>query len=455
MSTEQIVKFISQVSYEQLPGEAVNAAKRSITDCLGVALASCEKEASDIVTKYIAEKRGKPEAGVIAGGFKTSAPEAAWANGTKAHILDFDDYFLPFHPTAAILPAVLAIAEKHHLNGKDVLLGYVTGFEVEANIASILGEQHHDIGWHSTSVLGSLGAAAAIAKMLKLDEGKISMALGIAGSLSAGLIKNFGTMTKPLHAGNANGNGIMAALLSHKGFTADRNILEGPLGLIEILGSQEDSGIKETDKELGRDFYIISPGINIKPYPSCAGSHWAIDTVLDLKREHSIAVGDITDIECRAEPELRRVLIHSQPKTGLEGKFSLEFCLSVALIDGEVSLRHFTDEEVNNSAVQEFMKKVKYANPGESATDFHDANREIVIKLSNGKSYSGKVGRARGTPKKKLGSEEVNRKYRDCVHPYMSSEDIETSLDMISNLESVQDLSKLMDIFTFSGKQYK
>jgi len=457
MFTEEIAKFSAEISYEQLPTAAIDASKMAILDCLGVTLAGCQEISSKIISQYV-RGVGKPEAGVIGGGFKTSVDQAAWVNGTKAHALDYDDYFVPnhlvpYHPTVAILPAVLAIGEKYHLSGKDVLLAYVTGFEVEARIAMACVKQQYDLGWHATSTLGSMGAAVAIVKMLKLDEEKTRMALGIASSLSGGLRKNFGTMTKSLHAGNAARNGVVAAILAQSGFTADRSILDSPLSFCEALGGEVRYEVAKMNQGARTEFYIVSPGIALKPYPSCAYSHWAIDAALDLKREAVIAPSNIVEVECRTSSGLPHVLIHSHPATALESKFSLEFCVAIALIDGEVCLKQFSGEKVKDSAVQELMKKIKYVHPPEMGSGLVDLKGEVVVRLQNGELYSRKVDVARGDPRNPLNKEELNNKYRDCVRLSLSPEDINKSLDLISHLESVNDIAELMDILTLKSKR--
>ena len=454
--TEKIAKFIEQMSYEQLPATAIDAGKRSILDCLGVALAGGEETAGRIISEY-AKGTGKPEAGVIGGGFKTSIDQAAWVNGTKAHALDYDDYFIPdhstpYHPTVAILPAVLAVGEKFHKSGREVLLSYITGFEVEARIALACAEQQYELGWHTTSTLGSLAAAAATAKMLKLNEEKIRMSLGIASSLSGGLRKNFGTMTKPLHAGNAARNGVISAILAQRGFTADRNILDSPLSFCEVLRGETGQEVAKMNQGDEAEFYIVSPGVAFKPYPSCAYSHWAIDAVLDLRRKVMIAPDDIIEVECRTSSGLPRILIHSHPKTALEGKFSLEFCTAVAFIDGRASLKQFVNEKVQDSAVQELMNKIKYVHPPEMGTGLVNLGGELIVKLRNGKIYSRRVDRAKGNPENPLSTDELIHKYRDCVDIFLSAEDTDKALGLLLNLESVKDIAELMGIFTFKSR---
>ncbi|MBT9131869.1 MAG: 2-methylcitrate dehydratase [Syntrophomonadaceae bacterium] len=461
MFTEEIAKFITEISYEQLTTPAIDVSKRAILDCVGVTLAGGEEISGKIISEFV-RGAGKLDAGVIGEGFKTSVDQAAWANGTKAHALDYDDYFVPdgltpYHPTVAILPAVLAVGQKYSLSGKDALLAYITGFEVEARVAMACVKQQYELGWHATSTLGSIGATAAIAKMLKLDEEKTRIALGIASSLCGGLRKNFGTMTKPLHAGNAARNGVVAAILAQNSFTADRNILDAPLSFGEVLGGGADHEVRMTDQGVRTEFYIVSPGLAFKSYPSCAYSHWAIDAALELKREAAIEPDNIVEVECRTISGLPQVLIHSHPKTALEGKFSLEFCVAIAVIDGEVSLRQFTDEKVKDSAVQQLMKKIKYVHPPEMGSGLVEIRGEVVVRLQNGKVYSRKVDIAKGNPKNPLSWQDLTNKYRDCVRLSLSLEDTNRVLDLISHLDSVNSIAELMDILTFKrigGEKY-
>ncbi len=455
--TASITEFIQRMSSERLSEAAVNAAKRSIIDCLGVAVAGSEEDAGRILSEYVRDA-GKSEAGVIGSGFKTSMEQAAWVNGTKAHALDYDDYFAtkgstPYHPTVAIMPAILAVGEKLGASGQEVLLAYITGFEVEARVAAVCAEPQYNLGWHTTSTLGSLGAVAAVAKLLRLDKPKTRIALGIAGSLASGLRRNFGTMSKPLHAGNAARNGVVAALLAQRHFTADIEILDGSLGFSEVLSGR--TAAEAEDRKPEAEFYIVSPGVALKPYPSCAYTHWAIDAALDLKRRNRITPSDIVDVECRTSSGLPKTLIHSRPRTALEGKFSLEFCVAAALVDGEVSLKQFTDKKVTGAKVQELIRKVKYVHPPEMGSGLVDLQGELVVKLKDGKVCSQRVSIAKGSSDNPLSQDELVHKYRDCVRFYLPAVETEKSLELLLNLESLDEITELTDILTFKAVRGK
>ena len=446
MGTEKIVQYIVETSFDKVPGEATAAAKRGILDCLGVALVGCDDPGSKIVTEYVKEEGSKSEAGVIAGGFKTVTSQAAWVNGTLAHALDYDDYCVSFvgHPSVAILPAVVALGEKHHLSGKDCLLAYILGFEVGAKLGPQC-MQHYFSGWHTTSTIGTIGAAAASARLLKLNAEQTTMALGIAASLASGLKHNFGTNTKPLHAGNAARNGVIAAELALRGFTAAFDAIEGAQGYIKVLGATPDPD--RVGDGLGERYDLIAPGLSIKPYPSCAGTHSSIGSALALKAEHGIKPEEVVEIECRTSTIIPTAAIHNEPKTGVEGKFSTQYCVARALMNADVGLGHFTDEQVMQPVAQELIRKIRYAHPPEMQAGL---GSEIWIKLSDGREVTHRTDSPKGESQNPMTLEDVSTKYKDCAGRVLSEENIEKSLDMIANFETIADIAPLMEILTSS-----
>ncbi|MFH0768250.1 MAG: MmgE/PrpD family protein [Chloroflexota bacterium] len=446
--TKRVADFIVETNYSKIPKEAIKAAKIFITDCLGCALAGSKEPAPEIVTEYVKELGGKREAGIITKGFKTSAPLAALANGTMAHVLDFDDVGAFGHPTAPLLPTVLAITEKEKLSGKALLEAYILGFEVGSRINLGLGHGYYEAGWHSTIVAGTMAAAAAAAKLMKLDSMQVRMALGIAASLSCGFKRNFGTMTKSFHAGTAAKNGIIAASLAKKGFTADDSILEVPQGYGEMFSKEFDPN--KITQGLGSPFFITSPGISIKFYSCCAMMHREIDSMLYLSRQHNIKTADVAEIECYTTPAVAVQLYYHQPKTGLEGKFSLEYGMAVALLDHDVKLAQFEDERVNRRDVQELLRKVKYvyAQPRTGGPAARPAR--VTVRLKNGKEFSHEAPNAKGSPNNPLTEEELAEKFRDCAQTALSEQQIKRCTQLLSKLETLPDISPLMNMVTKS-----
>ena len=363
--THIIADFVVNTSYEELPDIAIQIAKTSIIDGIGTCIAGAESSAGRIIADYVRERASGPEATVITKGFQTSTPEAALANGTMMHALDYDDCAEGFmgHPTTVILPAVLALGEWLGISGKETLLSYILGYDVCNKIGSGMGSAYYETGWHSTATIGTLATAIAATKVLKLNVQQTRMAIGIAASLAGGLRQNFGTMTKPLHAGNAARNGVFAAILAQKGFTADQGILEDPFGYARVFSGTAEANFKKMTSNLGTPFEIVSSPPIIKQYPSCRGAAGCIDAILHLIRQHDINADSVVEVECRTSSHTPQVLIHSRPRTALEGKFSLEYCIAIAIVDKEVGLKQFTDSKVRDAKIRELISKVRYTHP--------------------------------------------------------------------------------------------
>jgi 2-methylcitrate dehydratase PrpD len=450
--TEKIATVVSQTRYEDLPREASSTAKNAIIDYLGVALAASSIEpVARIVTELARELEAKPEAEVIGGGFKTSTSVAALTNGVIGHALDYDDTIpssegYNCHPTVAILPPLLALAEQHKLSGKDILAAYIVGFEVQSRIGSAIGKYSRDMGWHSTSTIGSLAAAAAASNMLKLNVQESRVALGIAASLASGLLENIGTMTKALHAGNAARNGVEAAILAQKGFTANCDILEGCDGFCSIFSGREVSDLAKLEQGLGSRWAIVTSGIGFKPYPCCRASHSAINAMLKLRKEYDFVPEEVVAVTCKIDPTTPLFLKYHQPKTPLEAKFSLEYCVALAMLDEKVYLEQFSQEKVCDPKMQGLVSKIKYVHPDGWPTGSERLTQEVTVKLQDNTEYSCKVSRPRGEPQNPMSSEELLDKFRQCAHLALNSMDTERVLDLLLDLESVSNISELMGI---------
>ncbi len=443
--TEKLAQFVVDTSYDSLPEGAVSAAKRAVLDTLAATIAGCREEASGIITGYVRELGTAGEAGVVGSGFRAAASEAALANGTLAHALDYDDVSTSMlgHPSAPLLPAVLAVAEKTGAPAKDVIVAFVLGFEVECKVGSAIGASHYARGWHPTATLGTLGAAAACAKLLRSELAATRAALGIATSLAGGTRQNFGTMSKPLHAGTAARNGVVAASLAAKGFTADASIIEAPLGFLHLFGVGEHDGEKAV-ASLGQPFDIISPGISVKLYPCCYASHRAVDAALQLQKETDIEPRRIARVEARVSRGTAIPLIHHRPRTGLEAKFSMEYCLAAALLDGRINLASFSDEAVQRPQTQELLRRVEIVEEEEGQPIVGPAT--VTVILDDGGQHSRHVETPRGDPKAPLTWQELVAKYRDCAASILTDAATARSAEIIADLEAAPDVGELMGI---------
>ncbi len=362
--TAVIANFAVGSAGARVPGAAIDMAERAIVDTIGVTLAADQEDTVRALTRAhrgrLAPGRSSVLAsGCLAPGTTSQAAPAALLNGTAAHALDYDDVAdsMKGHPSAVLVPTALAVGEEVGASGISVLDAICTGFQIECALADGIGiESHYSRGWHSTATIGTIAAAAVASRLFGSSPDMTRCALGIAGSMAAGSRQNFGTMTKPLHAGLAAHNGILAAVLAGSGFTADPDQLEAPLGYFSLYGD-EPFNAGRLQETLRSEPTIVARGLNVKRFPSCYDTARTADAALSLAE--NLRPDDISEVSVTLEPGGLRPLIHHRPQTGLEGKFSVEFVAAAALIDRRISLSTFTDESVRRPAVQELISKVK------------------------------------------------------------------------------------------------
>ncbi len=448
--TEEVAGFIVRTDFNQIPEEVIRIGKRGVLDCLGVALAGSTTNAGKLMMEFATKIGGEAKSTIIGGGIKTSPVNAALANGVMAHVLDYDDIIpgIPGHPSAPLLPVLLAVGECRALSGKRILEAYVLGFEIQEKLSSVIIHKHYRKGWHSTATIGTMGAAVAAAKLLHLDKEKVRMTLGIAASQAGGLRENFGTMTKPFHVGNAARGGVTAALLAEMGFTANKDIFEGRFGFCNVFCGEGEYNLDDFTESLGKPFGLMSPGVGVKKYPCGYIMHPAIDAVLFLTDRHGISVDDIAEVTCEGPPLFKNMLLSHTPTTEDEAKFSMEYCVAISLLDRRVGLAQFTLEKVRNPEARELMRKVKFQIHPElkDRKDASFAFSVVTIKLKDGQTYSHKVDRPKGAPITTLSNGELFDKYEDCARLRLSGEEIQRTIDMLENLEKIEDITQLTDI---------
>lgn len=459
--TRTLAEYVVKTGYADQPAEAVTQAKRAVLDTLGVMLAGSAEPCARIAAEVVAGEEGKPVATVIGQGFAAPARGAALVNGTAAHALDYDDVTTSMrgHPSPPLLPAVLAAGEETNAAGQDLITAYLIGFEVQCKVGRGLGESHYPHGWHATSTLGTLGATVAAAKLYGLDVERTRMALGIAASLAAGSRQNFGTMTKPLHPGVAAQSGILAAQLAARGYTADESIIETPLGFLNLFSPAKDAQPEKVLPELGNPLDITAVGIGVKKYPCCYGTHNALDAILDLRAQHGFTADQVdwitVTIPRGAEQPLLKPrpsngyasadgregppvaygpLIHPRPTTGLEGKFSMQYCMAAAVLDGSPVLDTFVDTAVQRPAAQTLLRRVEFLQTGEPVPATR-GYAEVAVTLKNGSVLRQRSDQPRGGPEKPLSWDELAAKYRDCAARVIGGEATERSLAQIAELE--------------------
>lgn len=447
--TLKLAEFIVKTKYDQIPRAVLEIVKLHILDTIGCIFAGSREKSADIITRHISSLGNNGDSTILPFGLKASPTYAALANGIIGHTLDYDDYEVPSmaHPSVTVLPAVLALGEKVKAGGSECMEAYLAGMEVISKVGNGINPNHYDKGWHSTGTLGPLGAAAASSKLLKLDVDKTRTALGISASMSSGMRGNFGTMTKPFHAGHASRNGVEAAILASLGFTADRNMLEHKLGYCSLFTEQEKFDLQKIVTDLGSPFSLFSPGVGKKPYPSCGATHSYLDGIFDIIRRYDIKADEVESIHCGISYRHPTMLIYPNPQTGLEGKFSLEFCLALALTDRAVRLEGFTDSKVKEPQIQNLIKRIskQVTKEADSLGTYYPKAR-TEVKMKDGKSYSCTIEKRKGSPANPLTAQEVKEKFLDCASLATSGEHAGSVADAVMDMENIHDISNLFSI---------
>ena len=441
-----ISRFAEFVSSVEVPAAARAAGRDAVQDTVGVALAGAPEPAARIVRR-VARSDGGPGACSVLGTEQTAGPTyAALANGTAAHALDFDDmcWVSLAHPSAPLVAAGLAAGEAAGASGRALLDAYAVGFEVECALGAVMNPAHYEQGWHCTSTIGTIGAAAAAARVMSLDAETTGRALSIAASEACGLKENFGTMVKPLQGGLAARNGVLAALLAREAFTASERAIDGPQGFLVAMRSA-GRDLSEAIDRLGRRWEIVEGGITVKLYPSCAATHPTIDTLIDLRREHDIDPAAVEAVEVDVDPVTPTVLIHARPATGLEGKFSLHYCAAVALAFGRVGIDTFEEVAMRAPEVARLVPRVSMRADdrlGRESPPLTEAR--VKVRLAGGRTLERFVRGARGYPSRPPSQEELDGKFTTCARRAVSAAAAAAALDFLRGLDTaaaVRDLA--------------
>jgi 2-methylcitrate dehydratase PrpD len=457
--TKSVAEFIVGTKYKDLPPDVIELGKKSILDGFGLALAGSVSAMGPLVRKYVQSfGPGDATASIIGTGTRCHPRFAALANGVSIHADDYDDtqlavakdriYGLLTHPTVPVLPPVFALSELGRRSGKDLMLAYHVGVEVECKIAEAIAPRHYDDGFHTTGTCGTFGSVAACAKLRGLDVKQTVYAIGIGATQGGGFRDNFGSMTKPFHAGHAAENGTLAADLAALGWTAAEDILEAPRGFFQAAGGGFDP--RAIVGRLGKPWTFASPGVSIKPHPSGSLSHPAMGEVLRLVRENNIKPQDVEKIDLGANHAMTTSLLHHRPTTGLQGKFSMEFCLSILVLERKAGLVEYQDAVVQRADVQDMIKRVNfYIDPEAEGAGLDKMTSILKIHMKDGKVFAGRAEFAKGSPANPMSYDEVADKFRGCAEfakwPKAKTESV---IAAVKTLETATDVSKLSAALT-------
>ena len=444
-----IDRFADFILEARIPADARVAASTAWFDTIGVTLAGTLEPAARAVRAAARSEGGggEPRCRIIGTSDVTSASWAAFANGTAAHALDYDDmcFVSLAHPSAPLVAAALAAGELARSPGRALLDAWVVGFEIEAVLGRAMNPRHYTQGWHCTSTLGTIGAAAAAARVLGLDRAAVAHCLAVAASEASGLKENFGTDTKPLHAGLAARNGIVAALLARNGLTASARALDGPQGFLLAMGS-EHGELGDALHTLGVRWEILESGVTIKLYPSCAATHPALDAILDLRREHGFTDSDVEAIAIGVDAVTPTILTYPRPATGLEAKFSMQHCAAAAVVAGRVGLDTFEPALMHDARIAAVLPRIAVTVDATLRTDAPALTQaRVTMQLRDGRTLSAYADGARGYPTRPATAEEQGHKFRACAGRVLDSERTEAAIVMLRSLDQLAEARTLTE----------
>jgi len=438
--------LVAALDYDDLPPEAVHWAKVGILDTAGVTVAGAREPCAALLTQALMPAPGPSVLFGLPG--RVRALDAAMINGTASHALDFDDCnnTLGGHPSAPVLPALFALADEGKVDGRKFVAAYVAGFELETKIAMSVNFHHYMKGWHPTATLGVFGAAAACARLLDLDAAQTAVAIALAASSAAGIKANFGTMTKPFHIGRCASEGLLAAKMAQAGYTANAaRVFEHEQGFFEVYNGAGNYDAQRGINAWASPLDIVRPGIAIKQYPCCGSTHPAVDVAIDLGRAHSFREEDIAEVEIWIHQRRLKHTNRPEPNSELDAKFSVQYVVARALLDGSVTLAHFEDEAYTDARVRRLLPRVKAAPYDE--TQFSPDNHfggEVRVRLRDGRVVSGKTEQPAGrTSDNPLTAERLRDKFAHCAVPTLGEEKVAAAYGAIQNIENLDDMRTL------------
>ena len=369
--------------------------------------------------------------------------------GAAAHALDYDDmcFVSLAHPSAPLVPAIIATGRSARASGRALLDAYVIGFEIQARLGAVMNPRHYQRGWHCTSTLGAISAAAGASRLLGLDAARTAHALAIAASSASGLKENFGTMVKPLHAGLAARDGVLAAMLARDGLTASAKAFDGDQGFLRAFDSEGGAeDFARATGDLGSRWEILDTGITVKLYPSCAGTHPTLDAVLDLRSQHGFNVKEVERIDVDVDPIVPTILIHNRPATALEAKFSMPFSVAAAVVHGRVGIDTFEDAQLQNPNIAALVPHVRMrVDPeiGKGKPSLTEAR--VQVHLKDGRSLTRDAHGARGYPANPASDAELDAKFIACASRALPAEQTRRALTALCAIDQAADVAAVVN----------
>jgi len=443
----RFANWMTKLEGATLSPDVLKKLKLAVLDTLASVLAGTREEVVTRMLPYVSRGAGSAEAAILGHRLRTRSDAAALVNGTMAHACDYDDssWTMWGHPSAPVLPAALAIAERDDCSGLDLLTSFAIGLEIEKAVGLATQPDHYQRGYHATGSVGIFGATAAVAKLLRLTNKQIQMAFGIAVSRAAGLRGNFGTMTKPMHVGFAARDGLECAFLAQSDITGHPAAFEGHMGFFQVLAPDADH-TRDVSQTLGNPFEVMEPGLSPKLYPSCSESHAAVDAILEMRSE-GLKPSDVKNIRCGMTPAAQSNLVYPRPVTPLQAKFSQEYCLSAALVRGKLGLNEFTPQAVNDPSIREILRITEAAVHSQlSGADSVSFSSPAIVEVQtkDGKTWRKLIREMKGHPNNPLSEADIQQKFKECAATILPQKQVGAALNKIAHLEGLTSVKALV-----------
>jgi 2-methylcitrate dehydratase PrpD len=446
--TSELGRFVSGITLSDIPAAAQAVAKTGITDCFGVMIAGSRDPVVALLDREIAGSDGTELASLVPSLQKRNVEDAALVNGAAAHVLDYDDVTLDGHPSAVLVPAIIAQGEVVGASGADLLAAYVAGYEVWAELLVREPVPLHQKGWHPTAVRGPIAAAAACARLRRLSPQKCQTALAIAASMAGGVVANFGSLTKCFQVGRAAQSGVIATRLADAGLTASPDALEHQSGFLAAFSPGGEAALSRAFDPRQKEWHLIRQGLNLKRYPICYGTHRAIDAALDLTVRHDLRPADVEQVRVATGEMQMLMLRNHSPKTAFEAKFSMQFAIASSLVARAVGLAQLTDEFVGSSEIQRLFPRVSIATTKETMSGSAFAPSETVeIRTVKGQVFASEpVVHAKGSMQRPLSRGELQDKFVDCLGGDLGGKVKADTFEKLMNLERLNGAADLLSL---------
>lgn len=439
----ELVTFITETSLSDIPEKAAEIAERAFVDTVGVTLAGSDESTGALTIELATELNG--ETTLIGHETNSSPLEATFANATAGHTLDFDDTALVAtdgHPSVPMVAPLLAIGEHESATGRDLITAYVVGFETQAYLDAPISPSHYERGWHATSTLGTFGAAAAIASLLDLSPTATRNALNIAASMPAGLKRNFGSMTKPLHAGRAARSGVHAAQLAAAGCDADHNAISGDGGFFDLYSGDATPDL-DARHDLGEQWMLLSKGVDIKKYACCYYTHAAIYGATTLLEDHNLDYKTIERVRVEGSQGAIDAVEHDDPETSTQAKFSMPYLVAYALVHGTIDLEAFEADALSDPTTEAVRERVTFT--ADDEREYGSYGATVVVETKSGSTYERTQERPPGTHEDPLTEAELREKFEMCASNVLSDDVISTVFEQLRSLRECDDISAITE----------